>query len=94
MDIILLIVLCSRIRNIVKLKGYNGTSWFLRTLLICFSGEIFGFGISYYLEKDLIVCMVSGLLCIVACFLFMQNRARKLPDLNKKRDWKDHLNQD
>lgn len=94
LDILLLIFLCIRIKNIVKLKGYNTTNWVLRTVFIWLAAETFGIAVSYFLQKDLLICVISGLLCAVASYFYIQNKAQALPDLNKTKDWRDHFNQD
>jgi hypothetical protein len=86
MDIIILIFLCIRIRNIVRPKGYNTSNWILRTVLLWIGAEILGFLGSSLLQADVYVALLSGLLCAVASYFYVQNKALQLPDLNKIKD--------
>ncbi len=86
MDLIILIFLCIRIRNIVRPKGYNASNWILRTVLLWIGAEIFGFLASSLLQANVYVALLSGLLCAVGSYFYIQNKALHLPDLNKIED--------
>lgn len=78
MDIIVLILLCYRMGNIVKPKGYSPAVWQLYTVLVWVGGELLGMMISFNLGKSLTVMIISGLLCAVLAYLMLQSRAYKL----------------
>jgi 1,4-dihydroxy-2-naphthoate octaprenyltransferase len=94
LDILLLIFLSIRIKNIVKPKGYNTTTWVMRTVVFWIGAELAGMAISYMIQGDLFTCLVSGLLCAIASYFYIQNKARSLPDLNQTKDWRDNFYQD
>lgn len=91
LDIVILIFLCIRIRNIVQLKGHHPSPWVLRTVVLWIAAEMAGIIIPYLLHKDIFISILSGLLCAAGSYLFIRDKALKLPDLNKERDWRDHI---
>jgi hypothetical protein len=82
LDIIILIFLCIRIRNIVGPKGYSKANWTLRTIAIWILFEMIGMTISFLLQKDIMIVILSGLLCAIGGYLIIQHQALKLPDQN------------
>ncbi len=83
LDILILIFLCIRIRKIVEAKGYSKASWTFRTVVIWILFEMIGMTISFLLQKDMLIVILSGLLCAVGGYLIVQNQALKLPDQKK-----------
>lgn len=94
MDIILLIYLCWRIKNIVKPKGYNAGTWQFYVVIFWILAEIGGMTVSFLLGKDLDIMMITGILCAIASFLIVQQKAKALPDKSGMDDWMSKLGQD
>ena len=94
LDLILLIFLCIRIKNIVKPKGYNVTGWVLRTVGAWMFCEIAGIMLSYMVQRDFLILNLSGFLCAVAGYLYVHYKAVQLPDKNKVSHWSDRLGGD
>jgi hypothetical protein len=80
LDILILIFLCIRIRKIVEAKGYNKVSWTVRTVVVWIVFEMIGMTISLLLQKDILIVLLSGILCAIGGYLIIQNLALRLPD--------------
>lgn len=80
MDIIILILLCIRIYNILKNKGYAPTPWLVRVIVAWIVFEIIGAGISYLLQSNLYVIAFSGLITALGSYLYFYQKAVDLPD--------------
>ena len=94
MDIILLIYLCWRIKNIVKPKGYSAGTWQFYVVICWILAEIAGMVVSYMLGKDLDTMMITGILCALLSYLVVQQRAKALPDQSGTDDWISKLGND
>ncbi len=94
MDILLLIYLCWRIKNIVKPKGYSAGTWQFYVVIFWILAEIGGMTVSFLLGKDLDIMMLTGILCAIASYLIVQQKARALPDKSGMDDWMSKLGRD
>lgn len=83
LDIIILVLLCFRISNIVKAKGYNSTPWVLRTVGMWLLFELIGIIVSYTIQKNFLIVNISGFLCALIGYLIIRQRALNLPDKNQ-----------
>lgn len=92
LDIIVLYFLCNHIRQIVEAKGYRSRPWIWRTIIFWLLAEMAGILIAFFMQKNMTVMFLSGLLCAIAAFIFVRNQAVNLPDNNKDADdWLDRL---
>lgn len=80
LEIFLVIYLCRRIKNIVAPKGYKPGRWQLYTVLTWVSCELVGGISSFLLINHFYVAVLSGVLCAVGGYLFLQGKAQHLPD--------------
>jgi hypothetical protein len=91
LEIFLLIYLCRRAKNILINKGYKVGLWQLWIVLAWFGMEIGGMLIFLVLGSDLMISMLSGILCAVGGAIALQRYIQSLPDINKTNEWLENL---
>jgi hypothetical protein len=79
-EIVVLIFLCRGIKRIVLPKGYDAARWQIYAVLAWIAGEMTGTFVSLVLlGKDIYIAAASGLLCAIAGYLLLRQRALNLP---------------
>jgi hypothetical protein len=91
LEIFLLIYLCRRAKNILINKGYKAGVWQLWVVLLWFGLEIGGMLIFFALGSDLMISMLSGVLCAVGGSIALQRYIQSLPDINNTNQWLENL---
>lgn len=91
LEIFLLIYLCRRAKNILINKGQKVGPWQLRIVLLWFGLEIGGMFIFLVMGSDLMISMLSGVLCAVGGAIALQRHIQSLPDINNTNQWLDNL---
>ena len=96
-EILVVRYLSKRIRGIVEPKGYKASTWQTYAVLLWFGVEIGVLFISLmFFTSSTPIAVLNGYLCAIGVAIFLQAKAKKLPDLNEKKDeWLENLgNQD
>lgn len=91
LEIILVIYLCRRVKRIVEPKGYKPGIWQFYVVLAWFGLEIGGAVLSIMFGSDVVVAMLSAILCAIGGSIAVQQRAKALPDLTIKDKWLDDM---
>jgi hypothetical protein len=91
LEIFLLIYLCRRAKTILINKGYKAGRWQLRIVLTWFGLEIGGMFIFLALGSDLMISMLSGVLCAIGGAIALQRYIQSLPDINSTNQWLENL---
>jgi positive regulator of sigma E activity len=86
MDVIILIFLCWRMRNIVLPKGYKPLIWQILTALVWLGGHFVGIAGSFLLGKSLEIMLASGYLCAILGYLILQQYAKSLENISNHKD--------
>lgn len=91
LDIILVIILCRRIKGIVEPKGYKPGTWQFYVVITWFGLEIGGAFVSAMLGSEFTIALLSGVLCAILGSIALQRRAKSLPDINTVDKWVDNI---
>lgn len=92
LELFLVIYLCRRIKNTLQDKGYKTGLWQFWVVLAWFGLEIGGMVCSLLLGSDLLVAMLSGILCAAGGAIALQRHARSLPDISTNvNSWMDNM---
>jgi hypothetical protein len=91
LEILLLIYLCRRAKNILINKGQKVGLWQLWIVLLWFGLEVGGMLIFLVLGSDLMISMLSGVLCAIGGSIALQRYIQSLPDINSTDQWLENL---
>jgi len=84
MDIIFLVWACFFMSKKLRAKGYKPNVWIWRLVGLCISFEIIGFVVSSSLTSgNLVLAVLTGLVCAIGGFLLVNNRVDQLPEIKE-----------
>ena len=91
LEILLLIYLCRRAKNILTNKGHKVGLWRLWVVLVWFGLEIGGMFLFLALGSDILIAMLSGVLCAIGGSIALQRYLQSFPDIDNANQWLENL---
>lgn len=94
LEILLLIYLCRRVKNTLTNKGHKVGLWRLWVVLTWFGLEIGGMFLFLALGSDLLISMLSGVLCAIGGSVALQRYVQSLPNIDNANKWLEDLSKE